>query len=285
MKKEFVLEKWLEDKSQKVITRSELPVRILAWDVADKYYPIVAVVKTPYCGKEAVKTYSTKGKLFIDDKNEYDLFLETDEVSEDEKIRKELLRGFNECLKEASKYPLNAQKYWHNIKIEDILAWLEKQGEKEPVEKVEPKFKVGDWVVLEAGELTNTLLITKVDELGRVYWFNDDSYLPFNEDQCLKLWTIQDAKPGDILADDGAIVMFRKIGNGRWDNVIDYYASYTSYRNRFLIQEGDSHWGVVADTSLLPATKEQRKRFFKKMRKEGYEWDAKELQLKKMLPL
>jgi hypothetical protein len=48
--------------------------------------------------------------------------------SEDEKIRKGLINGFNECLKN-SQYSNNAQKYWHNIKIEDIFAWLEKQGE------------------------------------------------------------------------------------------------------------------------------------------------------------
>ena len=50
------------------------------------------------------------------------------EESEDEKIRKGLINGFNECLKN-SQYSNNAQKYWHNIKIEDIFAWLEKQGE------------------------------------------------------------------------------------------------------------------------------------------------------------
>ena len=48
------------------------------------------------------------------------------EESKDEKIRKGLIKGFNECLKN-SQYSNNAQKYWHNIKIEDIFAWLEKQ--------------------------------------------------------------------------------------------------------------------------------------------------------------
>lgn len=52
--------------------------------------------------------------------------------SEDERIRIGLINGFKECLKN-SQYPKNAQKYWHNIKIEDILAWLEKQGEQPSV--------------------------------------------------------------------------------------------------------------------------------------------------------
>jgi hypothetical protein len=49
--------------------------------------------------------------------------------SEDERIRKGLINGFRQCVKD-SPYPKNAQKYWHDIKIEDILAWLEKQGER-----------------------------------------------------------------------------------------------------------------------------------------------------------
>ena len=48
--------------------------------------------------------------------------------SEDERIRKGLIQGFNECL-DSSSYPKNAIKYWHGIVIEDILAWLEKQKE------------------------------------------------------------------------------------------------------------------------------------------------------------
>lgn len=53
--------------------------------------------------------------------------------SDDEKIRRGLINGFNECLK-SSQYPISAQKYWHNIKIEDIFSWLEKQGEQKPTE-------------------------------------------------------------------------------------------------------------------------------------------------------
>ena len=49
--------------------------------------------------------------------------------SEDERIRKALIKGFNECLISSSHYPENAVKYWHGIVIDAILAWLEKQGE------------------------------------------------------------------------------------------------------------------------------------------------------------
>lgn len=60
-----------------------------------------------------------------------DIFPELKE-SEDERIRKALIKGFNECLISSSHYPENAVKYWHGIVIDDILAWLEKQGEQKP---------------------------------------------------------------------------------------------------------------------------------------------------------
>jgi hypothetical protein len=67
-------------------------------------------------------------------------------------------------------------------------------------DKVEPKFKVGDWVVLTAGELSTTLQIVNIDTNKRLYWFNDSSYLPIVDEECLHLWTIQDAKEGDAEA-------------------------------------------------------------------------------------
>ena len=54
--------------------------------------------------------------------------------SEDERIRKGLINGFSECLMNLQ-YSNNAQKYWHNIKIEDIFSWLEKQREQKLKDK------------------------------------------------------------------------------------------------------------------------------------------------------
>lgn len=60
-------------------------------------------------------------------------------MSEDEKVRKGLINGFKQCVKD-SLYPKNAQKYWHNIKIEDILAWLEKQKAVDVLDEEEKEF-------------------------------------------------------------------------------------------------------------------------------------------------
>lgn len=68
--------------------------------------------------------------------------------SEDERIRKALIKGFNECLDSSSHYPKNAIKYWRGIVIEDILAWLEKQGEKKPIEWKDSDEKYLFWALL-----------------------------------------------------------------------------------------------------------------------------------------
>lgn len=49
------------------------------------------------------------------------------------------------CLTDANEHKF--KDYGTNLK--DCLAWLEKQGEQKSTDKVEPKFKVSDWIVQE----------------------------------------------------------------------------------------------------------------------------------------
>ena len=58
--------------------------------------------------------------------------------SKDESMMKVLLRGFKN-------YSIVCEKFG-GVDVNDIIAWLEKQGDKKSVDNVEPKFKVGDKV-------------------------------------------------------------------------------------------------------------------------------------------
>ena len=112
--------------------------------------------------------------------------------SEDEKIRKEIIS----ILRNA---------YWtsNRNRFNKLVAWLEKQGKKS-ADKVEPKFKVGDWITFYGG---NPFKILKIEaEMNGVLDYlllgqnGYDSY--FNKtyiDENARLWTIQDAKDGDVL--------------------------------------------------------------------------------------
>ena len=69
------------------------------------------------------------------------------EMSEDERIRKELIdaiRGLWD--NDALPMPLSVKRK------DEWIAWLEKQGEQKPADKVEPKFKVGDIIRLKDGD-------------------------------------------------------------------------------------------------------------------------------------
>ena len=154
----------------------------------------------------------------------------------------------------------------------------EKQDEQNLVDKEVPKFHEGDWVILTAGELSTTLQIVNVDTNKKLYWFNDSTYLPIVDEECLHHWTIQDAKDGDVLFyDDGWTCIFKNI-HGIW------YSSYC-----FITADGEFNKGyerhaidAKINGHVHPATKEQRETLTKAMTDAGYTFDFEKKELKKV---
>lgn len=153
-----------------------------------------------------------------------------------------------------------------------------KRGEQKPINKAEPKFKVGDWVIRSAEDFKHdTYLVTDVkdyyvcEELDgrRVTFTFNDVHKNF------KLWTIQDAKEGDVLYMDNGLSTCTFIYKSINNVIIQKYASY----NKFGF-EGTSYL-VLNDGYVCPATKEQCELLFSKMKEAGYEWDAEKKELKK----
>ena len=195
----------------------------------------------------------------------------------DEKIRKALIR-FHKSTIDVD-----------GIKGEDIIAWLEKQGEQKsidnltqqeamdiavakcfneqkPVDKVEPTFKVGDWVV---NNTTKDVFLIKSFNSG--YCTLEDikgniisPCLPQCESES-HLWTIQDVKDGDVLANCNIICIYKKRES---EHLIKVYLTYS-------IAEGvEVTDDTIGDFNLYPATKEVRDTLFTKMKEAGYEWNA-----------
>ncbi len=71
--------------------------------------------------------------------------------------------------------------------LEWSIAWLEKQGEQKPVEEVEPKFKVGDWVMNKSGAtFSNGSISARVQRKeGHKIWLEHGTYV--NEWELKKL--------------------------------------------------------------------------------------------------
>ena len=139
-------------------------------------------------------------------------------------------------------------------------------------DKNKPKFKVGDWVVSPNG----------------VYWHidaiqNGRYEVTADTGQCgnwsldtniYRLWTIQDAKDGDVLAEDTCIFIIKKLNN---DLSAEIYCC--------LYDDGDFELNFnlgFDDTCTYPATKEQRDLLFAKIKEAGYEWDAEKKELRKI---
>ena len=264
--------------------------------------------------------------------------------SEDERIRKELIRAFQS---------LNTIEVWNGIKRTDIIAWLEKQettqkpltfkslprlldmikpsdravaysnkladsldsegyaadskivrtsikmmrGEKVPLatmdeseestdkpDKVSPKFGIFSWIC----DGISTRQISRVLDSG--FYIFDDGFNSRCEDIDSKyhLWTIQDAKNGDILVaypEVGSelpeqIFIFKEIKDRSYvEDAVEFHCKYAN--NEFSVNK-QSFMGQSTTGRYLPATRTQRGLLISKMKKSGYEWNSHTREVEKL---
>ena len=133
---------------------------------------------------------------------------------------------------------------------------------------VHPKFKIGDWIILNDGSS---------DVPVQIYNLKKDRYLVTNmlgskgevmltcQDKW-RLWSINDAKPGDILNANGAVFIYKKHNK---DYVYHYCGINLVYE--FVIDTDDSVWNI--NNKIYPATQEQKDLLFNKIKEAGYTWD------------
>jgi len=250
--------------------------------------------------EEKAKAYDVaieRAKSFIENGDETErtisesIFAGIMDVSEDENIRKELI----ECLKHnALGYSEQTRNKWFD--------WLEKQGvqkfvdkckdcnnvkgcitctdgdqyahitEQKPTDKVEPKFKAGDWIT---NGIDFTFQVISIEDNN--YLRSDDYFIDIETaDKTFRLWTIQDAKDGDVLVtnNDDICIFDGTVEDGEYPFAYCGITKYgfEPYDRRLPFTHSNVH----------PATKEQRGLLFSKMKEAGYEWDGEKKELKKI---
>lgn len=202
--------------------------------------------------------------------------------SDDERIRKELIRYFKE---------MNFVTQEGAEKVTRWIAWLEKQGNKPQgksaleadeekannANKVEPKFHEGDWVVTSYGKVNQVIA---VDKDGDGYTLDDDTYFSGSWCDMYHLWTIKDAKDGDILA---SIYNKPFIYNGNHNSRhVGAYCGITT-NDKLIIASEECHW--TENLNIHPANKDQRDILMNAMNDDGYVFDFDKKELKKMIYL
>lgn len=143
------------------------------------------------------------------------------------------------------------------------------------------KFKVGDWIT----DGVSKCQIYFIDDTQ--YWYSENCILGSIEsvDKQYHLWTINDAKDGDVLfhsdsASNGIFIFKEILQLGTLQKVI-CYCDYDS-EDGFCL--GENHTCCWADSKILrPATEERRNRLFQKMREAGYRWNPETKVLEKVV--
>ena len=185
--------------------------------------------------------------------------------------------------KQAKAYEFNLPNRSYDIYAfaKDLLVWFEKQGEQEEphgYKFVEPNFHEGDWVVNKFGDLWH---IDSID--NKNYQVSNGkgnyNYFPILIQDKMHLWTIQDAKNGDVLVNGSNIFIFNFINNRR----LMGYCHVNMDDGNFYNDIGRNECFCTIDAPVTPATKEQRDLLFQKIKEAGYKWNAKTKTLEELI--
>ena len=154
---------------------------------------------------------------------------------------------------------------------------IEKQGDQKPDDKNKPKFKVGDWVV-RCDTMAQILDIQEQYYIGLDINGKDFTSSRFLNDNKIHIWTISDAKDGDVLA----VTMYPE---GTWIGIFKEQNGCTFSTYCFLNTVGTFKRGTYGHgngKAIHPATKEQRDILLKAMSDAGYTFDFDKKELKEI---
>ena len=200
--------------------------------------------------------------------------------SKDKKIREAILKGLIDC-RDA---PDLGWSNFGGIHIDDCIDWLERQGKKSTA-KIEPKFKVGDWVIfITYGSIYQVEKIENYEYTLRD--IHGGSFcVSFSNEKLIREWNIQDVKDGDVLSFYSEYKGNKMVQVGIIEK---YVGKHGGCSNTFKI-----HVGVNWDNNLQmgkymgcsdihPATKEQRDLLSQKIKDAGYKWNDETKALEKL---
>jgi hypothetical protein len=224
---------------------------------------------------ESIKELYSKGSRVVVSKEEFETIFHELKESEDEDVRQAMINFFkSERIKDG------IAVLHFGVNIEKMIAWLEKQGEQKPADNTEQKFHEGEWIIYK----NDICQIVKREEgcnkLVTVFGIEKELVNERNLSTA-RLWSIQDAKPGDVLACDSKYgqeigIVKKYIGKyGGCDKCFETYC-FVDWDGIFRVGE------YMGSQNIHPATKEQRDTLMKAMVDAGYTFDFGKKELKKI---
>jgi len=159
---------------------------------------------------------------------------------------------------------------------------VESQGEQKSADKVEPKFKVGDWIIN-----TESGYIRQILKINNGCYETDYGVLPIKDyESIFRLWTMQNAKEGDVLALSYAsknyVLIYKGLYEKSFKTIMSVFCFYCVEEDTYY-DETDSFHVMNRGEIITPATKEQRDTLFAKMKEAGYEWSSEHRKLIKIV--
>ena len=147
------------------------------------------------------------------------------------------------------------------------------------VEEIEyPKFQVGSFIVFNG----NVYEILYIDNVNNLYHFQNvkssfsQKFSIKNIDNVCNHWNTNDARPGDILIDCyNKPFIFKGYTDKEHPGCPVAYCGINC-NGEFTSNAGQTWW---TDSSVRPATYEERQQFFNRLEEEGYKWDSESLTL------
>jgi len=123
------------------------------------------------------------------------------------------------------------------------------------------------------------MIITVVNTLGDHHTILTDAV-----EENYHLWSIKDARDGDVLATDSWLYIFKYTNNKA---LIQFHCTCPingrPYKWCFSSDSDDSYLDIYVDANIHPATKEQRDLILQKMHEAGYNFDFEKKELKKIV--
>ena len=176
-------------------------------------------------------------------------------------------------------YPSREQRDWNKF----TAPWY--KNDQKSTDKIEPRFKVGDWVVNKFGDSWHIDSLDKKNyQVSNVK--GNYNYFPISKQEEMHLWTIKDAKDGDFLCcKSGWMCIFKSLNNHT--NTFSSYCFMDSdkcfFNNGGEYHTLDKEFILAYNGEIHPATKEQRDLLFQKIKEAGYKWNTETKTLEKLV--